>query len=78
MATKKQIIAKLVEAEIEFDETASAKELEALLPESEDEDKDYATVSWRGNTRVYSLEVHGESFQELAEEFASKVGGIVA
>lgn len=35
------------------------------------------TVSWRGNTRVYSNETHGTGFRELAEEFATKVGGTV-
>ena len=37
-----------------------------------------ATVSWQGNTRVYSQEVHGDDFRALAEEFAAKRGGTVA
>lgn len=37
-----------------------------------------ATVTWRGQSRVYSEEVHGASFLELAQEFAQKKGGTVA
>jgi len=40
--------------------------------------KGSVTVSWRGNTRVYSKEVHGKDFKALAKEFAEKKGGIVA
>lgn len=34
-----------------------------------------ATVTWRGNTRTYTREVHGDNFRALAEEFATKNGG---
>lgn len=37
-----------------------------------------ATVSWKGGTRVYSREVHGEDYLALAEEFAEKKRGKVA
>lgn len=36
---------------------------------------DQVTVTWKGNSRVYSLEVHGENFMDLAKEFAEKHGG---
>ena len=35
------------------------------------------TVTWNGNSRVYSKELHGADFKKLAEEFAVKVGGEV-
>lgn len=35
------------------------------------------TVTWNGNSRVYSKELHGADFKKLAEEFAGKVGGEV-
>jgi len=37
-----------------------------------------ATVTYRGGTRTYSKEVHGENFAELAHEFAEKRGGTIA
>jgi len=40
--------------------------------------KGVATVSWRGNTREYSKELHGSDYRELAKEFAVKVDGKVA
>lgn len=39
---------------------------------------DVATVKYRGNVRVYTRELHGDDFAELAKEFADKVGGVVA
>ncbi len=38
---------------------------------------DIATVTWRGNTREYSLEIHGEKFRKLAAQFAENVEGEV-
>lgn len=32
-------------------------------------------VSWRGNTREYTRDIHGEGYRALAESFAGKVGG---
>lgn len=40
--------------------------------------RDSATVTWRGGTRTYTRDVHGEDFEALAKEFAGKKGGIVA
>lgn len=40
--------------------------------------KNTATVKYRGNVRVYTRELHGDDFAELAKEFADKVGGVVA
>lgn len=39
--------------------------------------KGTATVSWKGQTRVYSKEEHGAAYKDLAKEFAGKVGGEV-
>jgi hypothetical protein len=33
------------------------------------------TVEWQGNSRVYSLAMHGEDFEALADEFATKKNG---
>jgi len=41
-------------------------------------DNGCAEVSWRGKTRVYTIELHGEAYRDLAKEFAMKVGGTVA
>jgi hypothetical protein len=34
-----------------------------------------ATVEWRGESRTYTLAMHGEDFEALAEEFAAKKNG---
>lgn len=39
--------------------------------------KDAVVVSWRGNTRTYSLELHGADFKKLAQEFATKFNGTI-
>lgn len=36
------------------------------------------TVSYRGLTRVYSREIHGDDFEKLAQSFAQKFDGTVA
>ncbi len=41
-------------------------------------DKNSATVTWQGQSRTYTREIHGDNFSELAEEFAEKKGGTVA
>ena len=43
-----------------------------------DNDADSVTVTWSGGERVYSKEVHGKDFADLAAEFAEKKGGSVA
>ena len=35
------------------------------------------SVEWRGQIREYSREIHGDSFADLAKQFAEKVGGQV-
>lgn len=40
-------------------------------------EKDAVTVTWKGGSRVYSKEVHGKDYKELAEEFAAKFEGTV-
>jgi hypothetical protein len=39
--------------------------------------KSSAIVSWRGNTREYTVKIHGDKFMDFAKEFAGKVGGSV-
>lgn len=48
---------------------------EAEEPKEEKEEKSSVTVTWRGQSRVYSREVHGADFKKLAKEFAEKKGG---
>lgn len=86
--TKSEIIEKLIASGIEFDESSNKAELEALLPEEDAEDtvnapvskgkKTEVTVTWKGGSRVYSKEVHGDDFADLANEFATKKKGTVA
>jgi len=57
---------------------AVEEEVEDVETEEETPSKGSVTVSWRGNTRVYSKEVHGKDFKALAKEFADKKGGVVA
>lgn len=100
--TKPEIIAKLKDAGVEFDENLTKDKLEALLPKNEDAkiDSDEAgkndatpvgarsvdpkpksakrssvTVSWNAGVREYSEAVHGEDFEALAQEFATKHRG---
>ena len=82
---KEEIVDKLVELGIDFDESAKKDELLALLPEgdvdSADESEDgdeSATVTWNGGSRVYTLKDHGKKYEDLAEQFAGKVGGVVS
>lgn len=35
------------------------------------------TVTWRGNTRTFSLGVHGKDYRKLAEAFATKFEGTI-
>ena len=44
-------------------------------PETPEPTKNSVVVKFETGTRVYSLEKHGENFQELAEEFVSKNPG---
>ena len=72
MAKKKQIVEE-VAAEVIVEES--------LLPEAEAEvsSKGSAKVVFRnGNdSRVYTKELHGKDFAEIAKGFAKKVGGKV-
>jgi hypothetical protein len=56
-------------------ETETVAEVEVKAPKAA---KNSATVTWRGNSRTYTRELHGENFRELADEFAEKKGGEVA
>ena len=41
-------------------------------------DKELVIVTWPGGSREYSRTDHGDDFETLAQQFADKVGGIVA
>jgi hypothetical protein len=40
--------------------------------------KTSVVVSYRGNTRIYSKEIHGADFKKLAQDFAEKFNGTIA
>lgn len=42
------------------------------------ESKDSVTVTWKGNSRTYSKEIHGDDFKTLAKEFSKKISGELA
>jgi hypothetical protein len=46
--------------------------------EKEVEKKAEVMVTFRMGTRVYSKEMHGDKFMELAKEFCAKQGGTIA
>lgn len=58
----------------------SEEVVEAPVEETEEVEngKDSVIVSWKGQSRVYSREIHGKDFKALAKEFAEKKGGKVA
>lgn len=60
-------------------EVEEAADVFAPEPEAKVSKKnaDSVTVSWRGGTRTYTRELHGDAFADLAEEFAEKKGGKV-
>jgi hypothetical protein len=41
----------------------------------EEESKTSVTVTWGNQSRVYSKEVHGKEFRDLAKQFVEKHGG---
>ncbi len=43
----------------------------------EESTRDSVTVVWSEGMRVYTRELHGEAFEALAKEFATKKGGKV-
>jgi len=75
--------AKEVKTEAVVEETAQEEAVvEEVAPEviNEPEAKSTSksvTVTWRGNTRVYSLDVHGKDYRKLAEAFATKFEGTI-
>ena len=50
-------------------------EVEAKVTKS---NKNEATVTWNGNSRTYTKAIHGDDFKELAQEYATKRGGVVS
>lgn len=86
--TKQKIMDKLTAAGIDFDPKAKMADLKALLPEQPEAseeapepairvevDDDKAVIYGKGGEviRVYSEDLHGERFAELAEEYANKL-----
>lgn len=60
----------------EAEKAAKAAEKEA--EKAAKADKSSATVVWRGNrTRTYTRALHGDAFEALAQEYATKVKGEV-
>jgi hypothetical protein len=68
------------------DTTEEAVDEETVAAEADEEDakpkkagkRIAVSVTWSGGTREYSKEVHGDNFEDLAQEFATKHGGTVA
>lgn len=56
----------------------AAKDAEKAAAKVAKADTSSVTVSWLGNMREYSKEIHGDNFMALAEEFAAHIGGTVA
>lgn len=58
---------------------ARAKKVEEVIADQSVEEVvaelNSVTVVWRGNSRTYTREAHGDNFRALAEEFATKNGG---
>lgn len=71
MARIKKAVVKSVE-----EPKAEVKAAEVAV-EPKKSDKTEVTVTWRGNSRVYSLAVHGENFEKLAQSFASQYADAV-
>lgn len=75
--TKTQITEKLSALGIQFDADAKVDDLLALLPTEDntppETNLDPVTVfDPRGNPhRTYSLDIHGENYRQLAEQFIS-------
>lgn len=66
------------EVEEEVVEAAAEEEVvEAVeeAPKARAGKRDEVTVVYRAGSRVYSRAVHGDDFEALAEEFASKKNG---
>lgn len=64
------------------EEVATEEKEEVAVPEKTGKFKlaveGQATVSWKGQSRVYTEELHGSKFLDLAKEFAQKIDGVVA
>ncbi len=71
---KEKVIKELTKAGIDFDIESSIEELKNLLPKK---DSDSVTVTWNGGTRTYSKEVHGDDYEDLADEFVEKHNGTI-
>lgn len=76
MATAEEKAAAKAAKEKAAEEAKAAKEAEKAAKEAEKAAakaaKTSVTVEWNGGARVYSKEVHGENFADLADEFVAK------
>ena len=69
MAKKKLVATKeILDANPELREAGVKEGTEAV-------DCTAAIVTWHGNSRTYSLAVHGENFLGMAKEFSEKKNG---
>lgn len=85
--TKAEIIEKLKALGVKFNPNAKKGDLEALLPEQEEEVSEekeevetgsgFVTVVAADIKRVFSKAVHGGDYKKLAAKFAGKIGGII-
>lgn len=60
------------------EEVVETVEEEVVEEEVTASSKDEAVVEWRGRSRAYTKEIHGNDFKKLANSFADKVGGTIA
>lgn len=74
MAKNKPEVVETTEAEVEETET-QVEETETQVEEKSS--KTEVTVTWRGNSRVFSKEIHGDDFKKVAKQFAEKFEGTI-
>lgn len=70
MAKNKPEVVETTEVEVEVVEETNA-------PAEEKSSKTEVTVTWRGNSRVFSKEIHGDDFKKVAKQFAEKFEGTI-
>ena len=60
--------------ETEEEETEEEVEVATAAPKSK---KGEVTVKWRLGERTYSEKVHGPDYEDLAQQFINKHGGVI-
>jgi len=78
-AVEEEIVEEKVEATEEAVEEEEEEEVEKILDKKGKLGASgVVTVTWRGQSRQYTKEIHGDAFVALAEEFAGKKDATVA